>query len=118
MTGFFGPLITKYFDPIFGYSQAIVDEVTITGHVSEDINGDYNTFIIRQIPGVINVSNQQIIRRNRYITPNQSTGEWTANIPPTDYEFIFRSGQSAIREYKVVSASSDYEDLEDYSGII
>lgn len=118
MTGLFGPFIVSYFDSLFGYTNIADDEATITGQVSSDVNGNYNTFIIRQISGIINVNNKQIIRRNRYITPDESTGAWTTNIPPTNYEFIFRDGQNAIREYKIVVDSANYEDLEDYNGNI
>ena len=118
MIGLFGPLFTDLFGPFFGYQEEASGVVTITGQLDMgDGSGYFNTFIIRQIAGIVNYDGKQIIRKDIYVVPDSSTGVWSVNLYPADYYFIFKSGQSIIKESKTVpEANSSYEDLEDYIG--
>ena len=120
MNGFFGPYFDNYFGPLFGNMEAEpvseTDIVTITGTLktcSGSAVGD--AFIVRQKLEIVEYEgNQQLLRRDEYVTPNEITGNWSVGLYPAVYDFIFRDGQSPIKKTKIVTESANFNDLVDY----
>lgn len=116
MTGLFGPTFGPTFGPFFGGLDDEEGLATITGQLDiADGSGNDNSFIVRQIAGVFNYNGKQSIRRDIPVIPNPDY-TWSVNLYPSNYYFIFRNGQNMIQEAKTITASSAYEDLEDYTG--